>query len=263
MQALDLHVIDKVRRQQDPFALLKQGGKLLFFDLLDVEEFPGRVVADPVFQEAQGHRVFDHVAAGQAVQPLRQLRVAQPQPPALGDAVGLVLDPVRIQAVPGVEQVVFQDLGMNGGHAVDGKGAVDGQVGHVGPLAVRQDTLRRLLKEGFAQLPAGESVDLPDDGGDFGRQGAQQGQVPLFEGLLHHGMVGVGEGLPGDGEGVLKAYAPVLQQTDQLRNGEGRVGVVQLNGILRRKGGIILPVALFIIPQHVLQGSARKDVLLL
>ena len=51
-----------------------------------------------------------------------QFRVAKAQPPPLGDAVGLVLEPLGPEGVPGGEQIPLQDLAVDFGHAVGGVG---------------------------------------------------------------------------------------------------------------------------------------------
>ena len=63
-----------------------------------------------------------------------ELRVAVGEPPPQGHAVGLVLELLREDLHELREDVLLDDLGVDGSHAVDGERADDGQVGHVDQL---------------------------------------------------------------------------------------------------------------------------------
>ena len=80
-------------------------------------------------------------------------------------------------------------------------------------------------------LPLELLVNAADDVHDLGNHAAHQIQRPLFQCLAHDGVVGVGEGLLSDIEGVVKAHALQHQQADQLGDGHGGMGVVELDGV--------------------------------
>ena len=146
---------------------------------------------------------------------------------------------------------------MDLGDAVDGRGHVHGQVGHVGGVVLQDEQVPvRVLR-----LQTG--VDALQDGTNFRHHGAQQLHVPLLQRLAHHRVVGVREHLPGDLEGGVKGQPTLHQQPHQLRDGQGGVGVVELDGA---EGGQVLPVVPvsgLIAPQDVLEGGGGQDVLLL
>ena len=76
-------------------------------------------------------------------------------------------------------------------------------------------------------------------------------------------MVGVGEGLASHLKGIVKAHALVHQQPDQLGNGHGRVGVVELDGVELAEPGVVGAVGQLEGPQHILQGGGGQHILLL
>ncbi len=184
----------------------------------------GEVVEEPVPDQVADHLV--------------ETGVGLHQPPAAGDAVGDVFELLRGGQVEGVEHVVPDDLGMEGGNAVDAVAAGDAEVGHP-HLAHVEDghfadlALRDLL---VPQLLAEAAVDLLDDLVDAGQQRLHQGDIPLLQRLAHNSVVGVGEGLGDDVPAQFPAVAAVVQQhPHQLRDGQGGVGVVDVDGVLLGK----------------------------
>ena len=229
---------------------------LLLHQLHPVE--PGhQVVVDLILQLCQPVQVGQEPTANLRLDERRQLRIAQSQPAARGDAVGLVLEPLRIAGVPVPEQVAFQQLRVNLCHAVDGRGHVHGQVGHVGGVVLQDEQVPvRVL--GFQA-----GVDALQDGANFRHHRPQQLHVPLLQRLAHHRVVGVGEHLPGELKGGVKGQPTLHQQPHQLRDGQGGVGVVELDGA---EGGQVFPVVSvggLVAPQDVLQRRGGQHVLLL
>ena len=111
-----------------------------------------------------------------------------------------------------------------------------------------------------ADIPA--AVDLLHDLIDAGQQLTEQGDIPLFQCLRHNGMVGVGKGLLGDLPALFPAVAAVVHQNaHQLRDGQGGVGVIELNGIELGKA-IHGAVALHMGAGDLRQGGAHQEILL-
>ena len=75
-------------------------------------------------------------------------------------------------------------------------------------------------------------------------------------------MVRVREGPLGYGQGGVEGHTLLFQQPDELRDGHGRVRVVELDGAEIGEGGKIVPVVLLIAAQDILQRGRRENVLL-
>ena len=144
-----------------------------------------------------------------------------------------------------------------------------GQVGHAHRLAalliddrhLAQDlVIARVLQPHLLQEAA---VDLADQFVVAGQQVAEQVHAPFLQGLRQQGVVRVGEGPAGDVPGVRPVEVLVVdQQPHQLRHGDGRVGVVELHRpvvreLLHRDAAVVEAA------EHVLQGAAHEEVLLL
>ena len=202
----------------------------------------------------------DHVA-----QQLGQRRVARQQPAAVGDAVGDVLEGLGLVEVVVVEDAVLDDLAVQLGHAVDGVAHIAADVGHA-HLAVAQDghvvDFARIAGEGLFKVGPAAAVHLLHDGVDAGQGGAEDVDVPLLQRLAHHGVVGVGEGAPADVEGFVPAVAALVQQNaHQLGDGQGGMGVVQLDGRLLGQGVQAAELGQMVLAD-VADGSGGQKVLL-
>ncbi len=95
-----------------------------------------------------------------------------------------------------------------------------------------------------------------------GQHLAEQIHRPALERLRHQGVVGVGERLRADIPGLFPVQSfLVKQQPHQFGNGDGRVGVVELDGdfVVECVEGLIL---FFVAPHDVLEGGADEKVLL-
>ena len=255
MQTLDLYVKNEVRVQHHTLMLGNHRAQLLFLQPLDGIEPGNSLIIDLVLQLADDIQILQEVAANQLPDHFGQFRVAQANPAAGRDAVGLILEPIGIDTVPVVEAVVLQNLGVDLGNAVDIGAHIHGQVGHMGHVVPDNEQVGMLL----LQL----GVNAADDVHNLRHHGTHQIQGPLLQGLAHDGVVGVGEGLLGHIKSLLKAHALQHQQPDQLGNGHCRVGIVQLDRIIRAELGQIVAVRQFEGPQHILQGSGRQHILLL
>ena len=255
VQTLDLHVEDEVGVQRHALVLGDDGAQLLLLQVLDVVEFHDGLVVNLIFQLTDEVEVLQEVAAHLFPQHGGQFGVAQTQPAAGGDAVGLILEPLGEGVVPVLEAVVLQNLGVDLRHAVDIGADVNGQVRHVGGVVFHDEQIR--------MLPLELLVNAADDVHDLGNHAAHQIQRPLFQCLAHDGVVGVGEGLLSDIEGVVKAHALQHQQADQLGDGHGGMGVVELHRVELGKAAQIIAMGNFEGAQHILQGRRGQHILLL
>ena len=73
-------------------------------------------------------------------------------------------------------------------------------------------------------------IQFPDNGNQVRNHFRQIINRPFFQGLRQDGVVGIRAGLCHHINRLVHGEASVLQQTDQLRNDHGRMGVVDLNG---------------------------------
>ena len=183
MQALDLHVEQEGRVQLHALVLGDDLAQLLLLFQLDgVELLDGHVV-DRGLEILQPVELRQEAACDLAFDQPAELGVAQPQPAARRDAVRLVLEALGEDGVPVLEQVVFQDLRVDAGHAVDGGGHIDGHIRHIG-AAVLDDR-----KAGAGEFVLEAGVDLLDDLAKLRHDRAQQLHIPLFQRLAHDGVV--------------------------------------------------------------------------
>ncbi len=122
MEALDLHVEERVGRHIDAALVFDDRGEVLFIGALDRHELLlESLLAGEFFQAAQDVEIA-RPNGGRAK--LRrdergQARVAIQQPAARRDPVGLVLEFAGIKRVEVREQVLLQELGVERGDTVD------------------------------------------------------------------------------------------------------------------------------------------------
>ena len=123
------------------------------------------------------------------VEQVAQPGVAQGQPAARRDAVGLVVELVRPQLVEVVEQPLLEQLGVQFRHAVDREAADDGQIGHADlGLVTLLDERHAALAVDVAGPAAGDlgqeaGVDLVDDLQQARQELAEQAHRPALQRL--------------------------------------------------------------------------------
>ena len=101
------------------------------------------------------------VGADHIVEQAGERGVGPMDPAAEGDAVGLVGELLGIDLVERMKLGVFQDLGVEGGDAVDGEAKVDVHVGHVDGVVFVDDGDARVIVLGLRDL-----IELDDNVGD-------------------------------------------------------------------------------------------------
>lgn len=94
------------------------------------------------------------------------------------------------------------------------------------------------------------------------QQAAHQFFIPTFQRFRHQGVVGIGEGVAGDRPGCLPLQLVFVQQNAQhFRNGDGRVGVVQLDHFVLRQL-FNLAAGLMVLAQNVRHRAGALEILL-
>ena len=107
------------------------------------------------------------------------------------------------------------------------------------------------------------AVDFHGDFVHAVEQLLENGAIPLLQGLGQHRVVGVGEGLRDHFPGVLPTHVVLVeQQAHELRDGQHRVGVVQLDAIIFAEVTQIIAVLFDIVGDHCLQRGGHEEVLL-
>ena len=257
MKPLDLHVKHEARVQLHALMFFNDRAKLpLLFQLDRVELLDGHLIK-PVLESFELVKICQETGADLAFDQSAQLGVAKTQPAPGGNAVGLVLEALGVIAIPVLEQVVFENLGVNPRHTVDRRGDIHREICHMRLMVLDKEkpAVRMFLFE--------SGVDFLNDVADLRHHRAQQLQIPLFQRLAHDGVVRVREHARGNLECGLKVHALKLQQANQLRNCHCRMRVVELHGVKFRKPVIIAAVILAEASQNVLQRRAGEHILLL
>ena len=116
----------------------------------------------------------------------------------------------------------------------------------------------------LVQLAAQVLVEHDDDMEDARDGALHKVLAPLFQRLGQDGMVGVGEDLLADVKRCVKGQAlAVGQQADELRDGDDRVGVIELDGVHLGKVREVVAIGLLVLADDILQRSRAEEVLLL
>ena len=260
VQALDLDVEDGFRVQGDALLPGKNIRQLpLLFRLDGQHPVQHGAVAGELHQLIELVGVSPPAPAHALVQQGGQLGVAHLQPPPQGDAVGLVVELGGVDVIEGLELGIFQNLGVQGGHAVHRPAVVDVQMGHVDdflPLLALDD---RHLGIGMGGL--GPPVQLSEDGRQLGRGLLNEGQGPFLQRLGQDSVVGIGAGFGHLLHRLVHAKPPPGEQAHQLRDDHGGVGVVDLDDHVVAEGiqGAAPLLQLF---QHQLGSGGHHEVLL-
>ena len=266
VHTLDLAVEDGVGIDDLTGALgqvVGEAGLVLQLDLVQALE-NGLVVLKLIQLGKVGSVMLVAVADG-LIQQLAQAGIGSQQPAAVCDAIGHILEGLRLVQVVIVEDAVLDDLAVQLGHAIDAVGGVGADVGHAHLIVADQChvvDLALIAGESLFQLSTGAAIHLHHDLVDAGQGHLEDVHVPLFQSFGHDSVVGVGEDLLADAECLVPAKAALIQQdAHHLGDSQGGVGIVQLDGDLV---GQILQrcVAGQVVLHDIADGSGRQEVLL-
>mmetsp|Transcript_12733 Transcript_12733/g.53542 ORF Transcript_12733/g.53542 Transcript_12733/m.53542 type:complete len:680 (+) Transcript_12733:784-2823(+) len=272
VDALDLHVEERALRRGDAAALLEQRRQARLVCLLGRPPLLAeRLVVDVLAQPGEQVEVRGpHGGAQRLGDGVGERGVAECQPAALRDAVGLVLELVGPELVEVLEDGLLDELRVDRRHAVDGVAGHQRQRGHAHRLValVLLDDAHAadavpVVAEVRAHLLQEAPVDVVDDLHVARQQLLHELHRPLLERLGQHGVVGEGEDARGDRPRRGPAEALVVHEhAHELGHADGRVRVVELDGHLVGELVEVL-VVLLVAADHVLDGGADEEVLLL
>ena len=242
VQTFDLDIEDRLRVDLNPGTLLHKLSQMNFVGLLDIAiSLTERRIVSIFFQVDQLVEVIGPLFFQRLIQQRGQRRVALLDPAARRDAVGHVMEFVRPQLVIFREQIFYHQIRVQRRHAVDSKAAHHAHVGHTHLFVVHHRQLRPdllIARPGFVHQLFKAVVDLFNDLHMARQQRFHQLLIPAFQRFRHQGVVGVSKGFAGDRPGVVPAQLVLVNQhAQQLRDGDGRVRIVQLDHFVIRQLG--------------------------
>ena len=163
-------------------------------------------------------------------------RVRQQQPTTRGDAVGLVVEPLRKHVGQVFDRHRAQQPGVNRRHSIGAVRADDGQIGHpdfaLGAFLDEAHAPHALL---VARKPHSDrieeaAIDLEDDLRAAWRQYLEPGERPFFERFGQQCVIGVGQSPLCDVPGLVPPQMSVVEQDPhQLRDRHRRMRIVHLD----------------------------------
>ena len=165
-----------------------------------------------------------------------------------------------------MQGALLQNLGMDGSYTVYIAGTVHSQICHVNHIML--DNLDILNEVRIAllliQLINKAVVDLLNDLINIRNDLDEQMLVPLLQCLRQNGVVGVSKGLLCNIECIVEANAFVSGQlTNELRNRDNRMGIVELDGIEISEMREVIAMYQLIVFNHILQRCTAEEILLL
>ena len=269
VEALDLDVVDRVGVEPDAVVALRPLRERDLVRALDRRELAEEaVVADEALEAAELVELGDPAVADLAADEAGEGRVGLEEPAARGDAVRHVAELLRPELVEVAEQVLLEDLGVELGDAVDGRGADHGEVGHAHvALAVLVHERHAAQAREVAGIARGDllqeaAVDLVDDLQVARQQPLHHRHRPLLERLLEDGVVGVAGGAAGEVPRLVPAKPlEVDELAHQLGHHQRWVGVVELDEHLVRQRRPVL-VGPAEAAQDVAERAGDEEVLL-
>ncbi len=269
VEALDLDVEDGVGVGLEAEGVEDRIGEDLLVGALDVgvggEE---AAVLCEGFELGELAEVGDPLVADGVGDEVGQTGVRLEEPAALCDAVGLIGEVVGHDLVEVLEDGLLQDFGVEGGHAVDGAGTDEAEVGHADVLVAGfVDEAHAAEACDVAGIERGDlleeaCVDLVDDLHVSGQDALHEGEGPALECFGENGVIGI----TGGGANDLPGFFPVEafhidEDAHQFGDDERWVGIVELDEDVLRQ--VVDGVAFFAeAAQDVVHGGCDEEVLL-
>ena len=237
MNALNLHVEKRAGIDEQPEPVADNPGKGdLIGPFYPLEALLQCRVGAMVRELGDGGRILEHLRAQYIAEQLGQPGIGLIQPAPEGDAVRDIDDAAGVESLQIGEQRIAQELGVQRRHAVGAMRADKGEMAHPDAPAVVFVDQRNRGRRRFADRLGALSrqmmlVDLVDNLQVPRQYPIEQRNRPGFECFRQQGVIGIGAGRDSDFPGpVPRHVVQVDKDAHQLRNGDARVGVVELNG---------------------------------
>ena len=266
VQTLYLYVEDAVRVQKDTALLFNILCEAFLVFLLDFPQlFQNSLVIFKDIELFQFAAVYQELVANLFPQQLGQTRIGLIQPSSVSNTIGNVLELVRGIQIFIMENRFLDDFGVQLRNAVDAVRSHYTQSCHVNLIVLddgHSGGLCTVAAVAFHQACTVTVVDFYDNLEDSRNNLLYKVDIPLFQSFCHNGVVGVSKGVGNDVPSVIPSITAVIQQNPhQFRNGEGRVGVVDVDGNLFVQ---VIQCAVYahVVVYDVTDGSSTQEVLL-
>ena len=237
MQALDLHIEDRVRVDDLPGRLAQVVGEGNLVVVLDFGETGEHALI--VFKLAEvfeTSRLVTISVADAVLDEGGKLRIGIAEPAAVRNAVGHIGETVGVHLVEVLEDRVHENLGVDLRHAVNGMRADDCQICHADSAARQDGNAGDLVPVGGEVLPCFLAEALVDFFNNHVHARQRQREELLVPGLQRFGqdgVVGVGHRVDHRVPCILPRIVVVIQQdAHQLGNAERGMRVVDVDGNL-------------------------------
>ena len=236
---LCLYIEQAGRVNLDPQARLYQSSQtLLVVALHEHEVTPQLEVCRKRFERTELAQIVPPTVTDGAVNQAGEFRVRLHQPAPRRDAVGDVVEFVRIKSRVVGKNRLHHQFGVQGRDTVDLVRGHNRKRSHVNaPVAAviqqRNPIHHRLVtREPGSHLFQKMAVDLADDFQMTWQQGFEHAHWPGLQCLRHQGVVGIGQRLLGDAPGNIPLQLMLVQQqAHQFGRSERRMGVVEMDGV--------------------------------
>ena len=273
MDALDLHVEHERRIERDAGFAQHIVGQAHLVGMLD----GGKGVAEPLvvgqwLDLLQMVEVEPPGFADPLVEQRCEARVGLRQPASWCDAVGLVVEAVRIELGEIGKDRLHHQVRVQLRDAIHAVAADDGEMRHTDPFAVlvaiavvdQRDATDQVdvAREALLDFVEKFLVDAVDDAHVTRQKVLKQPDWPGFQCFRHQCVVGVGKDALALAPGLRPEHAVIVaQQAHQFGDTDCRVRVVEVNGNLV---GQVVEVSVFfeMVEEYVLQRGGDEEVFL-
>ena len=266
VQTLNLDIENRLRVDVDTGTPLHELSETHFIRLLNVTinltEFG---IVGVLLQLDQLVEIVGPLFLQRLIEQGSERRITLFNPATRRNAVGHVMEFVRPQLVIFREQILHHQIGVQRRDAVHRKAAHHAHVGHANLFIMDHRQLRPHLliaRPGFLHQQFKSVVNLFDYLHVARQQRLHQLLIPALQRFRHQSMVGVSEGFAGDGPRIVPAHLVLIKQhAQQFRDGDGRVGVVQLDHFIIRQL-MQLAASQMVATQNVRHRAGALEVLL-
>ena len=266
VQTLDLNVVDCIWIDLDALAVLNPCSKVNLIRMLNLSQasIKLRVTSTRVLRK----RIkVSHPAirAGHFIQKRCQTGVALLEPTTRSHTIGLIVEALRPNRVPLFESLTLNDFSVQRGHAVDRVRGVAGDPRHADSIARDGGHVVDgcAINAALGHVQAETTIDLSNDFRNTREKTIEDVNVPGLQSLGQNRVVGVRKGTRNNIPGIFPTQAMVIHQdAHEFGNGQNRVGVIELDGVVLSKTAQVRTVLSNVVINDRLQRRRAEEVLL-